>query len=110
MLQISKNQMDVFKRQRLLMVKQEILNTLNSKFPKQAILGEVWLEEFVRCSMEAARAIRIDNAMLIQRFVYALFVLEYILKDATKLKYFAEVIMSEESIEARLLFIEINLL
>ncbi len=48
--------------------------------------------------------------MLIQRFVYALFVLEYILKDATKLKYFAEVIMSEESIEARLLFIEINLL
>jgi len=110
MLRINKNQMDAIKQQRLLVVKQEILNTLQLKYPEQAIANEKQLEEFIRCSMEAARAILIDNSKQIRRFVSALFILEFILKDTTKLKYFSQVMLSEESIEAKLLFIENNLL
>ncbi len=110
MLRITKDQMIAMERHQLLKLKNEILKSLRAKFPTQTRLDENGLEEFIRCAMDAARATWIDDANQIQRFVDALFILEYILKDAIKLQYFTQVMMSDENAEARLHFVENNLL
>jgi hypothetical protein len=110
MLRITKDQMIAMEQHQLLRLKNEILKSLCAKFPTQTKLGENGLEEFARCAMESARATWIDDAKQIQRFVDALFILGYILKDEIKLQYFTQVMMSEENAEARLHFVENNLL
>ena len=110
MLRITKDQMIAMEQHQLLRLKSEILKSLRAKFPAQTKLDKHGLDEFVRRAMDAARAIWIDDANQIQRFVAALFILEHILKDTMKLQYFTQVMISEESAEARLQFIENNLL
>ena len=110
MLRITKDQMIAMEQHQLLRLKNEILKSLRAKFPAQTKLDKHGLDEFVRCAMDAARAIWIDDANQIQRFVTALFILKHILKDTMKLQYFTQVMISEESAEARLQFVENNLL
>lgn len=111
MLRISEAQMRELERGVLATLKHQIIGLLHDRFPEQtASLSETDIAEFVRKSMEAARAVRIDEAALIKRFVNALFVLEYVMQDQKKLKYFAQVMVSENTAEARILFAEKNLL
>lgn len=111
MLRITNAQMNQLKRSRLATVKNDISRSLHTRFPKQVESSDQSeLEEFVRKAMESARAVWIDDARQIERFVNALFILEYIMQDVEKLKCFSRIFVSEESAEARLLFVEENLL
>ena len=111
MLRITEAQMDELERSRLATVKNGISRSLHARFPEEAAsLGQAELAGFVRKAMESARAVWIDDARQMERFVTALFTLEYVMQDVEKLRYFSSVVMSEESAEARLLFVEQNLL
>jgi hypothetical protein len=109
MFRITKAQMQWFQRDRLATVKREICELLIKKYPQHARPDDPAIEAFVRRAMEAARAVWIDEADQIARFVCAAFALEIIQADPLQVQHFTQVMISEQTAEARLLFVEENL-
>jgi hypothetical protein len=109
MFRITKTQMQWFQRDRLATVKREICELLIRKFPQHVHPDDPAIEAFVKRAMEAARAVWIDEADQIARFVCAAFTLEIIQADPLRVQHFTQVMLSEQTAEARLRFVEENL-
>lgn len=110
MLRITKAQMQWFQRDWLAKFKREGCELLIKKFPQHARPDDPAIEAFVKRAMEAARAVWIDEADQIARFICAAFALEVVQADPLLVQHFTQVMLSEQTAEARLRFVEENLI
>lgn len=108
MLSISSGQMRQFMAQRLARLHQEVIRAIQARSPMHASQAEAWLPEFARRAIESARAVRIDQPLHIERFACALFDLHWS-GNELRIKQFTQAMASEASPEARLAFVEKNL-
>jgi hypothetical protein len=88
-----------------------IVRKIHEKFPESAQpVEEANLPFFVKQSVNAARAVFIEQPPDLERFTITLFQLQFVMQNENKLQQFTQIMLSEQIAESRLRFVENNLL
>ncbi len=111
MLRITREQMQSLDQQAMAQLKRRIANGLKIKYPQQFnLLHTDKLDFFLRESIVAAQAVWMETDDQITRFVSAFFHLQLVASDVHATRMFTATMLTEESTEARLTFVEKNLI
>lgn len=110
-MQLSKSNIQSLETTKLQALQADLFNELETRFPNHFLqLDSEQRQTFIQNIIASAQAVWVEAPEDIKRFSVALFKLEYIIGDKQLLQYFTRVMLSEDSVEARLLFIENNLI